>query len=91
MLITAEIKLLNLSLQAQLCHCRAYVIVFALIHVLIVGRCSYSSIASLGIVFEIKEVRSLPWNIAPGWLWNGFLRQDTEAGCEFLSWSELSC
>ena len=54
------------------------------------GRCSYSSIASLGIVFKIKEARSLTWNTAPDWLWYSILRQDTEAGCEFLSSTKLS-
>jgi len=53
-------------------------------------RCSYPPIASLGIVFEIKEYRNLPWNIAPNWLWYHYIRRDTEARREFLSSSELS-
>ena len=52
--------------------------------------CSDPSIASLGIVFEIEEVRNLPWNTVPNWLWYCFLPQGAEATCEFLSSPEIS-
>ena len=52
--------------------------------------CSDPSITSLGTIFEIEEVRDLPWNTVPDWLWYGFLSQGAEATCEFLSSPETS-
>jgi len=54
------------------------------------GGCSNPSIASLGLVFEIEEDRNLSWDIAPNWLWYGFLSQGAAARCELLSSPETS-
>jgi hypothetical protein len=59
-------------------------------HVLIVCRCSYPFITSVGFVFEIKEDRNLPWNLPPNWLWYRFIHQNMEARCVFLFSSDLS-
>jgi hypothetical protein len=58
-------------------------------YMLIVGGCSHPSTASLGIVFEIEEVRNLSWIIVRNWLWYRFLCQDPVARCESLFSPEI--